>query len=85
MSYYAKAFRPFRDPAATGATNSATFIDAFARMLDKTIVRGDIQSPVCHVTTPLDSLAYRFDIVIRGARATWFESRVQQDDPMQRE
>jgi protocatechuate 3,4-dioxygenase beta subunit len=26
---------------------------------------------------PLDSLAYRFDVVLRGARATWFESAVQ--------
>jgi len=33
----------------------------------------------------LDSLAYRFDIVIRGSRATWFESTVSDDDSMQRE
>ena len=33
----------------------------------------------------LDSLAYRFDIVLRGARATWFESSQPQDDPMERE
>ena len=33
----------------------------------------------------LDSLAYRFDIVLRGARATWFESRVQDEPSMQRE
>ena len=26
---------------------------------------------------PLDSLAYRFDIVLRGQRATLFENRVQ--------
>ena len=36
-------------------------------------------------TIQLDSLAYRFDIVLRGARATWFESGQAQDDPMQRE
>ena len=42
-------------------------------MLDKT------------VAIPLDSLAYRFDIVLRGARATWFENRVQEDDAMARE
>ena len=34
---------------------------------------------------PLDSLAYRFDIVLRGARATWFENRVQGQPSMQRE
>jgi protocatechuate 3,4-dioxygenase beta subunit len=34
---------------------------------------------------PLDSLAYRFDIVLRGARATWFENRVQAEPAMQRE
>ncbi|HLX28328.1 MAG TPA: protocatechuate 3,4-dioxygenase subunit beta [Casimicrobiaceae bacterium] len=33
----------------------------------------------------LDSLAYRFDIVVRGARATWFESATPQDAPMERE
>jgi len=55
VSYYAKAFRPFRDPAAKGTTNSATFVDAFRRMLDRIAERGDVQSPTCHVTTPLDS------------------------------
>jgi protocatechuate 3,4-dioxygenase, beta subunit len=33
----------------------------------------------------LDSMAYRFDVVLRGARATWFENAVQSDDAMQRE
>ena len=33
----------------------------------------------------LDSMAYRFDVVLRGARATWFENAVQADDSMQRE
>jgi len=33
----------------------------------------------------LDSLAYRFDVVLRGARATWFENAVQDDDAMERE
>ena len=33
----------------------------------------------------LDSLAYRFDIVLRGSRATWFENPVQPDKPMARE
>jgi protocatechuate 3,4-dioxygenase beta subunit len=28
---------------------------------------------------PLDSRAYRFDIVLRGQRATLFENHVQQD------
>jgi hypothetical protein len=30
-------------------------------------------------------MAYRFDVVLRGARATWFENAVQPDDSMQRE
>ena len=33
----------------------------------------------------LDSLAYRFDVVLRGSRATWFESAVPEDDKMDRE
>jgi len=37
-----------------------------------------------HAAMPLDSLAYRFDIVLRGARATWFENHVQADDAMER-
>lgn len=59
VSYYAKAFRQFRDPAARGATNSATFVDAFGRMLSNLAERGAIQSSTCHVTTPLDSLERR--------------------------
>lgn len=55
VSYYAKAFRPFRDPEARGKTASAIFVDAFGRMLDAAVEHGDIQSPQCHVTTPLDS------------------------------
>lgn len=55
VSYYSKAFRPFRDPGATGATDSATFVDAFRRMLDIAAERGSIESPICHVTTPLDN------------------------------
>ena len=59
VSYYAKAFHQFRDPAARGATNSATFVDAFGRMLDSLAEIGDIRSSTCHVTTPLDSLERR--------------------------
>jgi protocatechuate 3,4-dioxygenase, beta subunit len=33
----------------------------------------------------LDSLAYRFDVVLRGSRATWFENNVAEGDSMQRE
>ena len=38
-----------------------------------------------NVAVPLDSLAYRFDIVLRGTRATWFENRLQADGAMQSE
>ena len=38
-----------------------------------------------NVAVPLDSLAYRFDIVLRGARATWFEKDLQADDAMRQE
>src|SRR5579862_8384614 len=34
---------------------------------------------------PLDSMAYRFDVILRGARATWFENRVLSSGAMQRE
>lgn len=30
-----------------------------------------------HAAVPLDSLAYRFDLVLRGHRATLFENRTQ--------
>lgn len=30
-----------------------------------------------HTAIPLDSLAYRFDLVLRGQRATLFENRTQ--------
>jgi protocatechuate 3,4-dioxygenase beta subunit len=30
-----------------------------------------------HAFVEFDSRAYRFDIVIRGARATWFENVIQ--------
>jgi protocatechuate 3,4-dioxygenase beta subunit len=30
-----------------------------------------------NATVPLDTLAYRFDIVLRGQRSTWFEKKLQ--------
>jgi protocatechuate 3,4-dioxygenase, beta subunit len=30
-----------------------------------------------NATVPLDTLAYRFDIVLRGRRSTWFENKLQ--------
>ena len=30
-----------------------------------------------HNTTPMDSLAYRFDIVLRGRRSTMFENKLE--------
>jgi protocatechuate 3,4-dioxygenase, beta subunit len=41
---------------------------------DKDAIRGLIADLDVHAFQPLDSLAYRFDIVVRGARATWFEN-----------
>jgi protocatechuate 3,4-dioxygenase beta subunit len=41
---------------------------------DEQAIRGLIAELDPHAFQPLDSLAYRFDIVIRGARATWFEN-----------
>ena len=32
-----------------------------------------------NATVPLDSIAYRFDIVLRGRRATLFENRLEGD------
>jgi protocatechuate 3,4-dioxygenase beta subunit len=44
---------------------------------DEAQVRGLIaQQDTAHFV-PLDSRAYRFDIVLRGQRATWFENRLQ--------
>jgi protocatechuate 3,4-dioxygenase beta subunit len=40
---------------------------------DQDAIRGLIADLDVHAFQPLDSLAYRFDIVVRGARATWFE------------
>ena len=41
---------------------------------DEASIRALIAGLDHHAFQPLDSLAYRFDIVIRGARATWFEN-----------
>ena len=30
-----------------------------------------------HATIPMDSLAYKFDIVLRGRRSTMFENRME--------
>jgi protocatechuate 3,4-dioxygenase beta subunit len=30
-----------------------------------------------HNTTPMDALAYRFDIVLRGRRSTMFENKLE--------
>jgi protocatechuate 3,4-dioxygenase beta subunit len=44
---------------------------------DEAQVRGLVAlQDVAHFV-PLDSRAYRFDIVLRGQRATWFENRLQ--------
>lgn len=41
---------------------------------DQDAIRGLIADLDVNAFQPLDSLAYRFDIVVRGARATWFEN-----------
>jgi len=41
---------------------------------DDEVIRGLIAQMDAHHFTPFDCLAYRFDIVVRGARATWFEN-----------
>ena len=40
---------------------------------DRLVAKLDLNAAV-----PLDSLAYRFDIVLRGRRQTWFENKVQE-------
>ena len=42
--------------------------------IDKLVARLDMNA-----TIPLDAIAYHFDIVLRGRRATWFENRLQGD------
>jgi protocatechuate 3,4-dioxygenase beta subunit len=60
--------------------------DAILRTIpDEAAVRQLIARLDRNSGVPLDSLAYRFDIVLRGARATWFESAVQGQPAMQSE
>ena len=40
--------------------------------IDQLIARLDRQN-----TTPMDALAYRFDIVLRGRRSTMFENKLE--------
>lgn len=44
---------------------------------DEAQVRGLIAQPDECADVPLDSRAYRWDITLRGRRATWFEERLQ--------
>ena len=44
---------------------------------DEAQVRALIAQQDVAAFVPLDSRAYRFDIVLRGQRATWFENRLQ--------
>jgi len=44
---------------------------------DEEQIRGLIAHMDFAHTVPLDSRAYRFDIVLRGRRATWFENTLQ--------
>jgi protocatechuate 3,4-dioxygenase, beta subunit len=44
---------------------------------DEAAIRRLIAPQDPHHFVPLDSRAYRFDIVVRGARATWFENTLQ--------
>ena len=52
---------------------------------DESAVRALIAPLDRNAFVQLDCLAYRFDIVLRGARATLFENRVQSAAPMQGE
>lgn len=54
------------DPLITRCPIVATIPDAAA--IDRLIAPLDLNAAI-----PLDCLAYRFDIVLRGRRATWFE------------
>lgn len=44
---------------------------------DKTAIERLIAPLDLNATVPLDTLAYRFDIVLRGSRATMFENKLQ--------
>jgi protocatechuate 3,4-dioxygenase beta subunit len=46
---------------------------------DEQQIRGLIAQLDLAATVPLDSRAFRFDIVLRGQRATWFENVLQSD------
>jgi protocatechuate 3,4-dioxygenase beta subunit len=57
------------DPLIPGDSILNTIPDAEARM--RLVAKLDLNQSV-----PLDSLAYRFDIVLRGSRQTVFENRL---------
>ncbi len=44
---------------------------------DKSAVQRLVATLDLDAAVPLDSLAYRFDIVLRGRRQTWFENKLQ--------
>ena len=46
---------------------------------DEAQIRGLVAQLDMAATVPLDSRAFRFDIVLRGQRATWFENVLQGD------
>ena len=58
------------DPLIPHDSILATIPDPLAR--ERLVALLDLNAAV-----PLDSLAYRFDIVLRGARSTLFENKLQ--------
>jgi protocatechuate 3,4-dioxygenase beta subunit len=52
--------------------------DVMFRMIsDEAAARRLVASIDFEATVPLDTLAYRFDIILRGRRSTWFENKLQ--------
>lgn len=75
VAYYTDLFRQFRNPRAEGATDCATFLHAYQLLLDSIAEHGDIRSPVCHVTTPLET-SERRDTFRRLIEMTLAEDRL---------
>ena len=48
-----------------------------ATIPDPAAIEGLVAKLDLDAAIPLDSLAYRFDIVLRGRRQTWFENRTR--------
>ena len=55
LTYYDPTFAQFRHAGVQTADDAAAFVEGFLLTLDDIADSGNCRSPVCHVTTPLDT------------------------------